>query len=252
MIEALRHAAQRPQFVLVACQPKSASTFTTHVLSGLPGCRDVRLVPGYDRREQELSEARIKRYRFRTSRFLISQAHVRKSGPTDLLLARYGFRVVVLVRDPFDTVASLRDHIRNESGRFPFAYFSEAHAKMSDTELELAIARLVMPWVLNFRLSWAGQADALCVSYEEIAADPIAAMTKIASFAGIPASSADIEALCRDGRSTKSRFNVGTVGRGQSISADARRAINDLARTYPKSDQQESQTLRAFLQPVVQ
>lgn len=247
MIETLKKAVQRPQYVLVACQPKSASTFTTNVLSGLPGCRHVRLVPGYDRREQELSETRIKRYRFRTPRFLVSQAHVRNSAPTRALIARYGMRVVVLVRDPLDTVASLRDHIRNEGGRFPFAYFREADANMTDAELELAIARLVMPWVLNFRLSWANQADTLTVSYEEIVSDPPAAMTKIATFAGIDAGLNTIDALCSDAKSARSRFNVGTVGRGQDISAAAKCAVRELATVYPRSDQHENETLRAFI-----
>lgn len=224
---------EKPNFLLIACQPKTASTFVTTAIGNLPGARTVSLVPGYDRREQELCEARFRRYRFRQHRHFVSQAHVRFSAPTEALLGRYSVKTVVLIRDLLDSIVSLRDHIRRESPVWPMAYFDQRHLSMDDDQLDLAIARLMVPWYLNFYFSWHGWHDKLTVRYEEVAAAPETALQRIAEYAGIAASGDDVREAYSLARLRRTRFNSGITGRGAALSDSVRRAVREIADVYP-------------------
>ncbi len=139
-----------PTMILVACQPKTASTFLVATLGSLPNSRTVALVPAYGQREQELSEERIKRYRFRAKRLLVAQHHVRYSNYTGDLIRRYHIRTIVLTRNLFDVIASIRDHVRSEDVVSPMFFLTKEMAHSSDEELENLIAKLSIPWYLNF------------------------------------------------------------------------------------------------------
>src|SRR5689334_12918426 len=110
--------------VLVACMPKSGSTFLSAALANLPGFRREHVVPSYGRREQELSEAEIVRA-FGATQTLrrafdhgvmssphrpkawVAQHHVKHNHETQTLLDRYGIVPVCLVRNIYDIVVSL-------------------------------------------------------------------------------------------------------------------------------------------------
>ena len=223
---------KRPNFVLLACQPKCASTFIANALSALPDSRGVSLVPGYDRREQELCEYRLRRYRFRRSKHLIAQAHVRHSDPTDRLIDKYGIKVLVLTRNPFDTVVSLRDHVRQESERFPFAHFTEAHRALTDKDLDMAIVRFVLPWVLSFRVGWSDHPAAVHFDYDTFSQNKLGVLSLMAGKAGIAASEAEITSAYQIAARQGSRLNIGETGRGQSLPADVIGEISRLATAY--------------------
>jgi hypothetical protein len=246
MIRTCIDIARRPDYLLIACQPKSASTHLTNVLSDMPDCRSVRLVPGYGRREQELCAARLRRYRFRTTRHLIAQAHVRRSTSTDALITRHDIKVVVLVRDPLDTVVSMRDHIRTEGPTLPFAYLPDTARDWPDDRLDLAIARLIMPWVLNFRLSWANHPDALKIEYEDFVANPDPVLMRIAQHAGIVMPAEGFDGLVSKNRTPQSLFNVGRSGRGQGVSQQVKRVVANLAAVYTGTNEAEQIELDAF------
>lgn len=48
--------------VLVACMPKSGSTYLSGAIEALPGFIRAHLVPGYGRREQELCIEKLNEY----------------------------------------------------------------------------------------------------------------------------------------------------------------------------------------------
>lgn len=224
---------EKPNFVLIACQPKTASTFVTTAMGQLPGARSISLVPGYDRREQELCEARFRRYRFRRHRHFVSQAHVRFSTPTEALLTKYSVKTVVLIRDLHDSIVSLRDHIRRESPIWPMAYFDQSHLSLNDNQLDLAIARLMVPWYLNFYFSWQSWPDKLLVRYEEVAANTEKALQRIADYVGIAATEDNVREAITSARIGRTRFNNGTAGRGAALSDSVRRAVRDVVDVYP-------------------
>lgn len=221
---------QRPPHILVACQPKSGSTYLTHALAALPGMRCVQLTPGYGRREQELCESRLTRNR-RSA--YVAQHHVRRSAVTDELTERFQLQVVVLVRNLFDAAISLRDHVRRESCAFPMAFLSEAHRALPDADLEATIVRLAIPWYVNFYMGWRDCPTATLLRYEEFAASPGAIVRRIAEASGLHPTTPQIEFALQ--RSRGSRFNRGIVGRGSTLALRDRECILDMLRCYPEA-----------------
>jgi hypothetical protein len=220
----------RPPHILVACQPKSGSTFLSRALAALPGMRCVQLTPGYARREQELCESLLSRNRRKA---YVAQHHVRWSVVTDELVRRFDLRVVVLVRDLFDAVISLRDHVRRESGAFPMAYLDEGHRALPDAELEAMIVRLAIPWYVNFYMCWRNFPDATLVRYKDLAARPAETIRRIAEGARLdPTDSQIVQAI---DQARQSRFNRGIVGRGASLAPRERESILQMLRFYPEA-----------------
>jgi hypothetical protein len=222
----------RQPHILVACQPKSGSTFLSNALASLLDIKRVRLVPGADRREQELSELRLRHYRWRG---YVAQLHLRRSKPTEALIDAHRIQVVVLVRNLFDIVVSWRDHMRNENPIGAMAYFTEEHAKLPDEVLEKAIAKLFIPWNINFYMSWRDYPDALLVRYEDMIASPEDTLRAIAQKAHRTVSDAAIQNSIEAALGRRVRFNVGVAGRGEALSRETRQDIIDLLAYYPEA-----------------
>ncbi|MEM8662881.1 MAG: hypothetical protein AAGF49_02005, partial [Pseudomonadota bacterium] len=90
---------RHPIHILLACMPKSGSTFLAQILINMPGMRRERLVPDFERREQELCPQRLREAQALTEglhrvwrergepralapRGFAAQHHVRHSRPT--------------------------------------------------------------------------------------------------------------------------------------------------------------------------
>jgi hypothetical protein len=224
----MRFGIRQPR-IIVACQPKSGSTFLTNTLAEMLNVRRARLVPGYDRREQELSEARLRHYWWRG---YVAQLHLRRSKPTEALIKAHRIVVVVLVRNLFDIVVSWRDHVRRENPIGAMAYFTEEHAKLPDEALERAIAKLFIPWCINFYMGWRDSSDVLLVRYEEMIASPSDTLRAIAAKAGVAVSDAAVDGAIEKAFGRKARFNVGVAGRGEALAEATRQDILDMLAYY--------------------
>ena len=99
----------RPVHVLIACMPKSGSTFLADVISQCPGFRRAILTPSAGRREQEIDEQLLRKH---GKVSYVAQHHVRNSEWTSEMCRTYGVTPIVLVRSLQDVVVSLRDHMR--------------------------------------------------------------------------------------------------------------------------------------------
>jgi uncharacterized membrane protein YkvA (DUF1232 family) len=222
-----------PVHILIACMPKSGSTFLTNVIAELPGFRRAELTPVYGRREQELDEfclQQVDRSDF------VAQNHVRNSEWTAMMCRDYGLTPVVLVRSLLDVIVSLRDHIRKESHVWPIFFAGARHAQMDDAGLELMIARLALPWYMNFYMGWREAPDALVIAYEDLAEAPAPVIAKVMAFCGAPAAPEAIEAaIVRVRADGPNRFNVGQAGRGRSLRPDAVRAVLEMLDFYPEA-----------------
>ena len=75
-----------PHHVLVACMPKSASTFITNAIANTANLERVRLVPSFGRREQELCEVCLVD---KNPLNYVAQLHIRASSWTDQLCHEY-------------------------------------------------------------------------------------------------------------------------------------------------------------------
>lgn len=198
--------------ILVACMPKSASTFLTSAIGNLPGFQTLGLPFHYDRREQELDV------------FLASclhdqnyatQAHVRYSEPTGMILRSFNIFPVVLVRNIFDCVVSFCDHLNTEDTAGSMGYFDPGFREWPREKQLDAVIDLAMPWYANFFACWSNyKGPCVRTSYDEIMIDTPSVIMRALAGVGHEASDGEIRAAIESARGGATRFNVGRSGRG--------------------------------------
>jgi hypothetical protein len=228
-----RPVGQPPAHILIACMPKSGSSFLSGVIARLPGYRRVQLIPDYDRREHELDEFCLRQ----VDRFsYVAQHHVRYSHWTAEMCRDYMVAPVVLVRNLLDVAVSLRDALRKDGPVWPFIFAEPHHAGLSDGQLEEMMVRLALPWYVNFYMGWRQAPDALLVHYEDLMADPVGTVRRVLAHAGVAATTVEIEAAVREvTASDQTRFNVGQVGRGAGLRPDLVREVLQMVDFYPEA-----------------
>lgn len=220
--------------ILLACMPKSGSTYLSNAIGRLPGIHKTSLVTHYGRTEQDLDAWRA----LRKSRYsYICQHHVRYHEKTAEILTSFSIWPIVLVRDIHDCVISLRDHVRRESVDNAMAFIDERHLDMSDDELETLIVQMAIPWYINFYVSWHQCPNAYWVTYQELVADPVRVIAGIADHVGVrDMAISQIEEALKSGDTSADRINVGRHGRGQMLSDENKESIRQYCAAYPDID----------------
>lgn len=220
LVHAVRSSlgVQRPH-VLLACMPKSASTFLSRAMSELPGMRRVWISVGGRRAEQELDATKLARFDLNG---WVAQQHVCFSDGTAERMKRFRVTPFVMTRNLLDCIASLRDHFRKEGTAKSMAWLEPVHAKQDDDALESTIADLVMPWYVRFFVSWKQCPDATWIEYERVRSDPEAVIRLICERAGIQAGDEAIRRALARTSEVAPRLNKGASGRGAEISQYAK------------------------------
>lgn len=202
--------------VLIACMPKSGSTFLKETLCALSGWPDTPLAYAFLQNETELYLPNLLRA---ASSNTVTQQHVRASGPNIQILQAFGIRPVVLVRRIEDVVLSVSDF--NDSGATTNTFYGDVWPTLDQSAKYDLIIDHVMPWYASFYASWELAArheklDCLFVTYEEMIADKPAAIGAIADFLHLGKTAencaAAVQAVDSDGE--KTRYNKGVAGRG--------------------------------------
>ncbi len=204
--------------ILIASAPKSASTYLCAIIAGLPQLKEVVLTVGHHRREQELCPLNCAIFHELN---YVAAHHTRYSQPTQELLTRYSIFPVVLVRNIFDCVISMRDHLLSESLDIPQAYVPRNFHGLTVQQQYDFIIDFVVPWYASFVASWSEyEGPGLAYAYRKLVRDFPAAVQEILTATGIQASRGDIDAAIAEVKPTEKRFNVGRVGRGMENLSD--------------------------------
>lgn len=246
-LQALRQA-RGLRNVLIACFPKSGSTFISDRLAAIDGCERAVFVPVGERREQEIEAASVKReLRAHPQSHLVGQLHVRLNVNTAAVCARFGIRCVVLTRDLMDCLVSICDHWDRESCVGPFGYWTPGligDMERSGVSRLHAVTLTAAPWYVSFYLSWmhwreewTAEEPPLFLTYEEFFTDPQTGLRDLASRLGIEVTGPQLAAALAVDRS--SRFNRGVSGRGRDAFRQDPRAyaaLVDLLALYPSID----------------
>ena len=243
--------------VLIACFPKSGSTFVSAVISKLPGYQRANFnewvgtlpnitvpeIPLSSRREQELSNYVVEQYR---GADVVAQHHVKASVFTLQLIRRHRIATIVLVRNIFDCVISFADHLMRESPEVPWIYLDESIRQKSDQFRYDAIVDLVCPWYIDFYVSWVKNRPQDIYRYEDVVLAGPAALHAMLTKAGItvPAGTGtrsvtlrDVEAALPASAPDSIRLNVGIAGRGEQLLSAANKAhLRRLAAHHPDVD----------------
>lgn len=251
-------AHRAPQLnVLLACAPKSASTFISAALQtalGLPAAALFASTPriqavsmlGGNLREQEPEELALIRNGLNGVGY-VAQHHARCSPYLGLLLKTYNVRTIVTVRNLFDTFVSLDDMImgyRSDKAAQEGYYFSDglpSNYGMLDLEDRLTIlVHRSTAWFIQFYVSWkkcerANLVRPLWVSYEQdFLADKQGLAERIIGHLGLdPEAAAKLLAAFEDKTDGAARrLNKGVAGRGRAMPDSVRAMIERIAHPY--------------------
>ena len=216
--------------IIIACMPKSGSTFLSRLIGELPGFSHVGLVESWDGREQEFDAARLSRYNRRP---YVAQQHSKYNSHLQIFIEQYRLTPIVQVRNFADCVISLRDFYRKRKGQSAFVAFEQSHRDLPDAEFEEAIARFVMPWYVQFYVTWRTAPTAHFFDYDEVISDPVQTVKNILVAAGVTPNFRHIETALERIGSQDTNFNVGKSERGKNICPAAKKTIGRLMDFYP-------------------
>lgn len=236
--------AQQPN-VLVACLPKSASTFITNSLLKALEVKPAMLMAssfstqvaysmGITLREQETDELALIQ-NGNNGKGYVAQHHVRCTPYLCQQLELYNIRPIVTYRNIFDSLVSLdemlcsvrQDHETWRDGNA--MYFTDGMPqdyRNLDVETRLMLlADRQLAWYLQFFISWKrcaqmGLVEPLWVSYErDFLGDKQPLAERMAGFIGREFVDSEKLAVCLSERKSvgEARFNKGVSGRGKQL-----------------------------------
>jgi Sulfotransferase domain len=218
--------------IFLACFPKSGSTFLSTALQGLTGYSAYSAAEEYGHNEQDISRRKLRRAR-RTS---IIQQHAKGSKNNLNILRQYSMRPIVHVRNLFDVVISLHDHLFGEDHCVPTGYVHREFWRLSQREQFDYLIHVHLPWYFNFLVSWheaQRHFSLIMTSYEELFADPPGTLRRLADFYGFDVDDAAIERALHYVSHQHTRFNKGVTGRGRELLTSAQcDAIRSLAKVW--------------------
>ncbi len=220
----------RTPIVVVACQPKSASTFLCGSGAKRSGGKEIFLSSARGRGEHEFDRIKVWKARRSSAPLVVSHQHICHSTGAQKLIEANSLSVVVLRRNLFDVVCSIRDHLRNEGFETPVFFCNSQLAALPDEDLEVLIARMAIPWYLKFHLSWKDTPGVCDVDFEEVKSNPNETVERIFDRFAFP-----VERRVQVGDflpQQAMRFNRGETGRGKVMSKEAIGIVRTLVRSY--------------------
>jgi hypothetical protein len=226
--------------LLIACQPKSGSTFLKNALNAVTGFRDVFLFHSSGQSEQELFFPSLLEFATIPT---VTQQHCRATEANLQLMQAFGMGAVVLVRDLADVVISLRDFYNQGAVLGTFFHPDSWKALTPEQQTDTLIDHIV-PWHFQFLAGWQ-QADrerrvpVLWLTYEELMAEKAVTVEKVLAFYNLAAPGDKIAAVLASlaGEHRLNRFNAGVSGRGREQLTPAQQArLHHLTAAYPGTD----------------
>lgn len=225
--------------ILLAAMPKSASTFLITCLSNLLELPHVPLSFHFERSEQDLYLPSLLYF---ASVDTLSQHHLRATDANMRLINLFSIKTILLVRNIFDAVVSLRDHFMVEGPIFMGCHVDESFPAMDKQAQYDMLVDLATPWFIHFYVSWYRavrnrRVNVFWLTYEDLITDPVVRIGEICSFVGISKATMEIDKEIAKSLRQKVRLNVGKSGRGVSELGQAR--INQVMRMssyYPDVD----------------
>lgn len=224
--------------VFIACFPKSASTFLARTIQSITHFEFVIYTYGKGRNEQELYKPLLEQKRDIDT---VTHQHLRATEPNIKLLQDFGIRPIVLVRNIFDSLVSLRDHLVFENEKWPMAYVTEDFKTLSSNEQMQFILQFIAPWYFNFYVSWytvkeSNLIQTKWISYETFNENNEIIISDILDFYNL-SQGVNISTHAKENRNSENRFNIGEVGRGKEIFTHKQiEIVKNMAGFYPKVD----------------
>ncbi len=233
--------------VLIACMPKSGSTFMTQLLRHYFDFPVRYLVTDYGKSEQELSWAKLAPAM--DSDTLFVHQHVRASENTLKIIRLFNIRTIVMTRNLLDAVVSFRDHIVRESVDNPMAYVDQHFLKWDDRRQYEFVIDMILPWYFNFLGTWIAARERsdlslLWLNYADWINEPAETLRKIDAFCGLNHPKAEADQAVARALQDPIRLNIGKSGRGRELLDDDLQArVRHLMSYYPDCEPYRAQLI---------
>jgi hypothetical protein len=119
------------------------------------------------------------------------------------------------VRNLYDSLLSLAEHVASTTPVMPMAYFDQSFAKKPLSFRLDAVVDLAAAWYINFYVSWHRSRPQDIVRYEDVVIGGAKGIFRLVEKLQVPATLTGVEAAIDEARlHHKTRFRVGKVGRG--------------------------------------
>jgi hypothetical protein len=248
ILDGLAATGTQPYY-LVNGLPKSGSSYLYNLMEKLTGAEKIFLSnPDFRTAEQDLYlPSLIDAANIRS----LSRQHFRANDQNVAYLRKLSISPVILVRNIFDIVVSFRDTLVEGIPKLcqPYysysvlGYFDHEYLKLDRQAQYDFIIKTCASWCLNFVASWANAerngVPVLWVKYEDLVAEPVSTLSRIARLYDLNASEEDVARCINDarGENRANNFNRGIAGRGASeLTASQKREIADCAGLYRRVD----------------
>jgi tetratricopeptide (TPR) repeat protein len=226
-------------YLLVACMPKSGSTFLKNALLLSAGIPERMLSFAYMQNEQELHLPHVVAA---AREVCVTQQHCRATDANIMVMQAFRIHPVVLVRNLFDIVASLYDFY--DKGALPNTFFESCWPVLDRKQRLDLIIDHVVPWYVQFYVSWfkaleQRRLEGMWLSYEELMADKPALVARVHRFVGLDIADSEVARAVTflDQHKDMSRWNKGVSGRGRTTLDEAQKQrIRALAAYFPDVD----------------
>lgn len=218
--------------IFVACFPKSGSTFLSKALQGLASYPEYHLTEEGGNSEQDISRRKLAKARQAS----VVQQHAKATIANISILREFGIRPIVHVRNLFDVVVALRDHMYNEIPYTPTGHVHREFWQLTQREQFDYLIQIHLPWYFNFLVSWheiKEEISLISTSYEELFGSPAATLRRLADFYRLDVDDAAIARALHYASHQNTRLNKGVSGRGQQmLTADQRDTVRRLAKVW--------------------
>lgn len=221
---------RRGTIIYLACFPKSGSTYISNLISRITQFPRGSATYVYGHNEQDIYEPALCR-----QKPAVIQQHTKGTGHNILILQKHGIKPVLLVRNIFDVVLSLYDHIERDDPVMPSVYIHRTYFEMDRQDRLMFLIKGALPWYFNYLASWndaSREIDCMWITYEEFFADQPKSLERIFAFNDLEIKPQHIQDVLATHDSRRDRFNVGISGRGADLPVAHKQAITDLARTW--------------------
>ncbi len=218
---------------LIAAAPKSGSTWCARFLAAYLTCPLIFAgkVPG--RVEQDLDDVWLSD--LESGQTAVIHQHCRYHQVTQAYIQVLGVKPVPLMRNAFDSVPSIRDHLKALGGNWPFGFVDPEILRRSDDEIDLFVAHHLMPWYFNFAVGWI-DSPFPTMTYEQIFSDVSEGAAALLGRLDIDIDQTRLDRALASLDGRKTRLNVGVMGRGASLSDAAKNHLTLLAGHYSHHD----------------
>lgn len=212
----IKSESLKKHHICIACFPKSGSTFLARSLENALNFKFLHYAHMGDS-EHDITESILIDNLHRNT---VTHLHMTATANNQLMISRYKLKLVVQIRNIFDCIVSLRDHIIDQSRVWPMAIVEEEFLSWKEADQYDFIIDNFVPWYIKFYVSWhrASQKQPVYwVKYEDLMINKYATISNLLNYHEVKFESQRLETILDSNAKLKKgdfRFNVGISGRG--------------------------------------